>query len=129
MRIQTRPEGEMDEAHLVQEFFRAPSENNCSIEGSGVLERWFSKPSVGWVLHLAGYASTWELGHPTEDCIFVEGTTEDYMWSWIPAFTEIMETHGNSGILQEGEFPPESGKQATINQHPLQFALFIQEAM
>ncbi|CAN6181617.1 unnamed protein product [Urochloa humidicola] len=77
----SRKEREKQHTELAKEFFGAPSAK-CSNKGAdmSVLEKWFEKLGVGWVLHVADGAAAGRLEQPLD------------VSSWIRALPEIVDT-------------------------------------
>jgi hypothetical protein len=116
MPIETDKEMKREEIkRLAKEFFGAPSAK-WTLEGGdmSVLEKWFKKLGVGWVLRFADGAAAGEV----EQTLDVSG--------WIRALTEIVESlffcHGFSVIATESE-------EQDIMTDQVQFASFTQQAI
>jgi hypothetical protein len=116
MPIETDKEMKREEIkRLAKEFFGAPSAKR-TLEGGdmSVLEKWFKKLGVGWVLRFADGAAAGEV----EQTLDVSG--------WIRALTEIVESlffcHGFSVIATESE-------EQDIMTDQVQFASFTQQAI
>ncbi|WVZ78413.1 hypothetical protein U9M48_026126 [Paspalum notatum var. saurae] len=113
---------------MVQEFFGAPSADDCS---TSVLQRWFTELGVPWVLHLAAAASAHD--GAVAGTKLVELIPE--IRSWIRALAAICETTlvmaplfrpdcGSVGLLPR--ICKEEGSNIPDQSH---FAQFIQSTM
>jgi hypothetical protein len=128
MPIETDKEMKREEIkRLAKEFFGAPSAK-WTLEGGdmSVLEKWFKKLGVGWVLDFADGAAAGKLDQTLD------------VSSWIRALAEIKDAlrftgslfpgHGSSG-KEEGPAATESEEQEDIMTAQVQIASFSQHAI